>query len=72
MILPDKNLTLSNSLIGRSALILKRLSRNHTVSSLWDEIRAEGKTSFSKFVLALDFLFIIGLIHIDRGIIKVS
>ncbi|MHA1950887.1 MAG: ABC-three component system middle component 6 [Candidatus Thorarchaeota archaeon] len=72
MILPDKNLTLSNSLIGRAALMQKRLKRNHTVSSLWDEIRNDEKTSFSKFVLTLDFLFILGLIHIERGILKVS
>jgi hypothetical protein len=72
MILPDKNLLLSNSLIGRAALILKRLARNHTISSLWDELRKDEKTSFSKFVLTLDFLFILGLVHIDRGILKVS
>ena len=69
MILPDKNIKLSNSLLGFGAMILQKLNKNHTISSLWDQIEKKPNNNFYKFVLALDFLFLLNLIKLQDGII---
>jgi hypothetical protein len=72
MILPDKNITLSNSLIGLGSKIIIELCTPQTVSSLWEKVRKrylEIKT-FERFVLTLDLLYAIGLIELENGIIK--
>lgn len=72
MILPDKNITLSNSLLGIGSKILTELAVPQTVSSLWEKVRrkySEIKT-FEKFVLTVDLLFALGLIEFDEGIVK--
>lgn len=72
MILPDKNITLSNSLLGIGSKILTELAVPQTVSSLWEKVRrkySEIKT-FEKFVLTIDLLFALGLIEFDEGIIR--
>lgn len=72
MILPDKSITLSNSLIGIGSLVLIELTVPHTVSSLWEKVRKkylEVKT-FERFVLTLDLLYSLGLIELEDGIIK--
>lgn len=72
MILPDKNITLSNSLIGLGSKIIIELSTPQTVSSLWEKIRKrylEIRT-FERFVLTLDLLYTMGLIEVENGIVK--
>ncbi|MDI6736361.1 MAG: hypothetical protein QME42_09270 [bacterium] len=72
MILPDKNITLSNSLIGLGSKILIELSTSQTVSSLWEKVhkRYLEIRTFERFVLTLDLLYIMGLIKFENGIIK--
>ena len=72
MILPDKNITLSNSLIGLGSKILIELSTPQTVSSLWEKVykRYLEIRTFERFVLTLDLLYIMGLIEFENGIIK--
>lgn len=72
MILPDKNITLSNSLIGLGSKIIIELNTPQTVSSLWEKVRKrylEIRT-FERFVLTLDLLYAMGLIEVENGIIK--
>lgn len=71
MILPNKNILLSNSLLGTGSKMLIELKFPQTISSLWENVRNDKKIkSFEKFVLTLDLLYSIGLIEIEEGIIK--
>jgi hypothetical protein len=71
MILPTKHITLSNSLLGVGATLLKYLDRNRTVTSLWNETCTlpEIKT-FDMFTLGLDFLFLVGVIDFQDGLLR--
>jgi hypothetical protein len=71
MILPDKHRKLSNSLVGVGAIILKQLDSAKTVSSLWHKVRSFSEVSnFEKYTLTLDFLFTIGAIEFQEGLLR--
>lgn len=71
MILPDKHSKLSNSLFGVGAIILKQLDSDKTVSSLWYKVRLFPEiANFEKFTLTLDFLFTIGVIEFNEGLLR--
>jgi hypothetical protein len=71
MILPDKNISLSSSLLGMGSRITTELSVPQTVSSLWEKARTcEEIKTFEKFVFTLDLLYLLGLIELDKGIIR--
>lgn len=76
MILPTKHIRGDRALIGVGGEILRVLSQPMTVSRLWDEIR-ETRAKFAPsspiayewFVLALDLLFLMGAVDLDRGVL---
>lgn len=70
MILPSKHLKLSNSLLNTGAILLKFLSREQTVTLLWDKTKhlPEIKT-YERFILALDLLYLLNLIDFYDGLI---
>ncbi|MDD5567672.1 MAG: hypothetical protein PHY88_00460 [Candidatus Omnitrophica bacterium] len=71
MILPDKHIKLSNSILNVGALLLKYIGEGKTVSSLWDESRRSPEIkTFDKFSLGCDLLFIFGLIEFKDGLLK--
>lgn len=71
MILPDKNILLSNSLLGMGANLLAKLKSPQTVSSLWEKVRNyEEIHSFEKYILTLDLLFLLNLIQFEAGVLK--
>lgn len=70
MILPDKYVSTPYSLLGQSALLLKFRRPGMTVSDLWAAV--QDVLSYERFLLALDFLFIIGVVDLDRGILRWS
>ena len=71
MIIPNKTIELKYSLLGVGGRLLPELDSSQTVSSLWDKVREyEEIGSFTKFVLALDLLYMLGLVEIDNGVIK--
>jgi len=71
MILPDKNITLRYSILGTAAIVLAELNVPHTVSSFWEKVRdLKGVNTFEKFVLALDFLYSVGLINIEESLLR--
>ena len=71
MILPDKNILLSHSLLGLGSIVITELRVPQTVSSLWEKARDhEEIKSFEKFILTLDLLYTLGLIEFEGGIIR--
>lgn len=73
MILPRKQLSLSESLFGFGAFLLSQLKIGKTVEDLWECYRAaydsrlfEVKFSFDQYIIALDYLFFIGAIKKDE------
>ena len=70
MILPTKHIAQNEALIGVGATILSRLTGPRTVSSLWEDLRAEPNVgTFERFVLASNLLFVIGAIDIKDGFV---
>jgi hypothetical protein len=70
MILPNKHVSLNKSLLGAGAELLTLIEQPDSVSGLWQ--RAFQRTeigSYWRFVLVLDFLFLIGLIDLSEGLI---
>ena len=68
MILP--NIMLHYSILGAGTTILMESDIPQTVSSLWEKVRNYDEiNTFEKFVLTLDFLYMIGLIKLEKGII---
>ncbi|HCS38071.1 MAG TPA: hypothetical protein DIW44_00600 [Anaerolineaceae bacterium] len=79
MILPTKNLDQSRAIIIVGGEILALLQSPKTNSKLWDDYKEfrlkqeYSSVSYDWFVLALDFLFLIGTILYDDGkIIRVK
>lgn len=77
MILPTKHVRPDRALIGVGGEVLKILDEPTTVSHLWNEIRAcrsantpNAPITYNWFVLSLDFLFIIGAIEVQRGLLQ--
>jgi len=77
MILPTKHVRADRALLGVGAELLRILRRPCTVSKLWDELRAgrsgaatHAPISYDWFILALDLLFIMGAIELERGIVR--
>jgi len=77
MILPTKHLPQERALLAVGADILRLLSEPKTVSRLWDEIKKARAShprysplTYDWFVLALDLLFTVKAIDIERGRIR--
>jgi hypothetical protein len=77
MILPTKHIRPERALLTVGGELLGCLEEPMTVSRLWDELRgARGQTvepaplNYGWFVLALDLLFMVGAIELDRGLIR--
>ncbi len=77
MILPKKQLSLSESLFGFGAFLLQRLDTPASVDDLWEYYKDSYtdkkyliKFTFDQFIMALDYLYIIGAIKQDeRGML---
>ena len=79
MILPNKYIPLSDSLIGISSLILETLSSNKmTIDELWDNFNRNIKQNkqvkniptYSKFVLTINFMYMTNMInYTKKGVI---
>ncbi len=79
MILPNKYIPLSESLIGISSLILDILSSNKmTIDELWNNFncslyknkKVKNVPSYNKFVLTINFMYLTNMInYTDKGVI---
>lgn len=77
MILPTKHLRGDRALIGVGGEILRLLRHPMTVSRLWDEVRVSrgafspaSPISYEWFVLALDLLYIVGAVELNKGVLR--
>lgn len=74
MLLPSKHLRISESLIGLGGYLLLLINENpRTIDELWKELnRAKNYElkgtyhTFDSLVLAIDFLYMIGIISINQ------
>lgn len=70
MILPDKNIKLEYSLLNCGAQILKILDEPKTLSEIWSNVKHfRGFTGYEKFLLVLDYLFMINAIALSDDLI---
>lgn len=77
MIIPTKGIAPNRALLSVGAQILSVLNRPATVSETWQNLltwrASNGLKSpipFWWYVLSLDVLFALGVIDLDRGLIK--
>ena len=77
MILPTKHIRPDRALLTIGGDLLIYLHEPTTVSRLWDDVCSNrggpGKPApinYDWFVLALDLLFMIGAVELDRGLIQ--
>ena len=71
MLLPNKHVPTSHSLVGIGALLLERLEAESTVSGLWELVKNDREVgSFHNFVLSLDYLYTIGAIDYEQGFLR--
>jgi hypothetical protein len=69
MILPNRNVAPERALLTIAGTVFQRLSEPTTVSRIWDDVRHEHRKkpiSYMWFLLAIDLLFILGLVWFDQ------
>lgn len=74
MILPGKHLKPDRALIGIGGEILNIIEDGYTVSELWEHVKARRSPlstplSYDWFILSLSFLFAIGAINYEQGLV---
>lgn len=68
MIMPSKYLREDEALIGISAVLLPLVENNDNLTALWESAkRIDAIGSFERFILALDFLYLLGLVDLDNN-----
>ena len=77
MILPEKHIKNSESLLGIGFLILKFIKKKPlNIDDLWNKVEKNNensKISFDNFILSIDFLFIINSLTMNSlGELKVE
>jgi len=67
---PSKHVSFNESIVGIGAIILKHLEGGKAIDDLWSEMRRlrpshdrlPEKIDFDTFILAVDFLFLVGAV----------
>ena len=77
MILPTKRIIANRTLLGIGGELLNLLDDAKTTSRLWGEFKSTRKEkdfymSYDWFVLALDFLYLIGAVRFEYNKVKRS
>ena len=76
--MPTKHIKTENALIGVGAEVLALLEEDKTVSRLFYDLQQERRANelstihFDWFLLAIDFLFSLGAVRFDQGVLKKS
>jgi len=77
MILPTKHINFSQSLLGLGAYILSQLQSPKTIDDLWSAYKVDyknnvylAKHSFDNLVMTLIFLYSIGSVAENDGVIE--
>lgn len=73
MILPSKHIRLSESLFGLGGILLDIIKEPMTIDEIWHKYNKINNKpifpayhSFDNVVLALNYLFLIGIINLDK------
>jgi hypothetical protein len=79
VILPAKHLRQDRALLDVGAEILAQLQESHTVSELWERVRAAraarptlAPLSFDWFVLSVTFLYSISALDLVDGLVSIQ
>lgn len=65
LLLPTRTRQIDRSLLFVGSLIIERLDRARSLSSVWESLKdSKSVGSYSRFILALDMLFILNVIKI--------
>jgi len=74
MILPNKYIQERESLIGVGSILLESLTAESSISVLWESVKKSSYVgNYERFVLGLDFLYMLGLVDIkEEQIIRVE
>lgn len=74
MLMPKKHIRISESIIGLAGFILKLIQNDKTIDDLWLDFKKINNTdqlpanhSFDNFLLAIDFLYMIGAINLNEN-----
>lgn len=78
MILPKKHIKVSESIFGLGSVVIELINKPKTFDDLWNDFQKVNNTkklpshhSLDNFVMALNFLFIIGVIQEgEKGVIE--
>ena len=72
--MPSKYLKEDEALVGVGALLLQYIDGSPNLSNLWEDVKNNHSVAtFERFILALDFLFLLGLIDIkDNNVMRVK
>lgn len=71
MILPTKHIPTDQSLLGSGASVLRLLSKERTITDLWERARkTDAVGSYQRFLLSLDFLYAIGVVELRGGFLR--
>lgn len=58
-------------MLNVGAVILEQIDEAQTITMLWNDSKIKSEIIyFEKFTLGLDFLFMLGLIDYEKGIIR--
>jgi len=67
MVMGNKIINVNDTLFAIGAVVIKHLKNsNEKVDNLYQKIKKEKEISFKKFILTLDFLFIVDKIEIKE------
>ena len=76
MLMPSKHRRLSESSIGIAGIVLAVLDQPRTLDELWLAVKRKGlqthitRVPLDRLLFAVDFLFLIGAIRIDKGVLS--
>ena len=66
--MPNKYLKEEDTLLGASAVIFENLSKQQSISELWDKVREDDSVyNFERFILSLDLLYMLNLIKLNNN-----
>ena len=70
MLMPTKHVTERNSILGAAGVVLSVITGLVTINELWRRTSGSQEIgTFDRLILALDFLFMIGVIEFQSGLI---
>lgn len=76
MLMPTKHIKTENALVGVGAEVLSLLDRDKAVSTLFRDLQVRRRENdlstihFDWFMLTLDFLYLVGAIRFESGVLK--